>query len=95
MALAPCPSCRRHVRVDEHACPFCEAEIASLSEQRGSSARMSRAALLLFASLGVAVAGCPKTRESESIVQPYGAPPRPEPELPDAASPAPSASSSQ
>jgi len=77
MAFAPCPSCRRHVRVDEAACPFCGVAIASLRATPDATSRMSRARLFVFATtVGVTAAtiACPSGRGN--IAQPYGVPPR-------------------
>ena len=56
--LVPCPSCARHVRASETACPFCQAELPEGLEAQarpGVARRMSRAAALaLGASLAVA-----------------------------------------
>jgi hypothetical protein len=64
--LHPCPSCARHIRAGETACPFCD---AALPETFGASAPaqsrgrpMSRAALL-FAVAAVA-AGCGGSTDS-------------------------------
>jgi hypothetical protein len=73
--LGPCPSCRRHVRVAERTCPFCSAAV-SVSASPGLTKRLSRAAIIAASTM--AIAGCPKTKEPETIVQPYGAPPRPD-----------------
>ncbi len=79
-ALVPCPACARHVRAHEPQCPFCEtrrqtSDAPSLAE---GPTRLSRAALLLGASLGLV--GCPAP-----------APPTPAPpaRTPDAGSPPP------
>ncbi len=90
--FAPCPSCRRHVRVDEASCPFCGSALAALDATPDATTRMSRARLFVFATtLGVSAAtlACPKETDGGGgggggIVQPYGAPPRP-PEPVDAA----------
>jgi hypothetical protein len=63
MSLVPCPSCGRHVRPSERACPFCA---SALPDDLASRVRpiprgfVSRAAMMLFAStLGTAGAvGC-------------------------------------
>jgi hypothetical protein len=51
--LVPCPSCSRHVRVCETACPFCRASLpASLRATAAPEpprARLARAALFAFA----------------------------------------------
>jgi len=51
MSLVPCPSCRRHIRTGEHACPFCAASIgADLASKAipGTTQRLSRAAAFAF-----------------------------------------------
>lgn len=58
-ALLPCTACARHVRAHEPLCPFCGTArhaSAATSPHEGPT-RLSRAALLLGASLGLA--GCP------------------------------------
>jgi hypothetical protein len=76
--LVACPSCARHVRVSEQACPFCA---ASLSDALRASpvpqppgTRLTRAALVAFGTGALAVAsGC--SDGSTNVVQFYGAPP--------------------
>lgn len=51
MSLVPCPSCNRHIRTGEGACPFCGASIsASLASKAipGATQRLSRAAAFAF-----------------------------------------------
>lgn len=58
--LVPCPSCQRHVRTTEAACPFCSAALPrGLAGRAIPSApmRMSRAAAFVFGA-SLAVAGC-------------------------------------
>jgi hypothetical protein len=72
--LIACPSCSRHVRTSESACPFCKGELpasfASLPAPRPPSVRLSRAALYAFgaSSIGLAAA-C-----SSTATPAYGAP---------------------
>ena len=76
MSFAVCPSCRRHVRVDERACPFCSAALDALHATPGTDKRMSRARLFVFAttvSVTAATLACPS---GGGIAQPYGVPPR-------------------
>ncbi len=57
--LAPCPACSRHVRVSEHACPFCgEALPAALRtvQPPRPQARVKRA--VLYASAFALTTGC-------------------------------------
>ncbi len=75
--FGPCPHCRRHVRVEERACPFCGGAVA-VAPTPAATLRLTRAAIMAFTtSLGVAAVGCP--RSPEPVVQPYGAPPTPTP----------------
>ncbi len=78
MALAPCPSCRRHVRVEEAECPFCSASVARLDATPDATTRMTRARLFVFATTVAATSltfACPKENDTGGgIVQPYGAP---------------------
>ncbi|MGZ5970342.1 MAG: hypothetical protein ACXWUG_31535 [Polyangiales bacterium] len=62
MSLAPCPSCRRHVRVGEQRCPFCTASLPKLVARNLELPRMSRAALVAAV---VAATGC---REQTPVV---------------------------
>jgi len=51
MSLVPCPSCNRHIRTGEHACPFCGSAIsASIAAKAipGATQRLSRAAAFAF-----------------------------------------------
>lgn len=56
--LVPCTACARHVRVDEGACPFCDAAMDGahdpVIERPG---RIGRAAILAFRTLAVGAAG--------------------------------------
>jgi len=64
MSFVPCPSCRRHVRANENACPFCSSALPEgLAPIPGARARMSRGALLAFAST-LAVTGCGASTEA-------------------------------
>jgi hypothetical protein len=57
-ALAPCTSCRRHVRTTETACPFCGAALDAVQLGRGvvpgTTQRLSRAAAFVFGATLVA-----------------------------------------
>src|SRR5688572_19268691 len=58
--LVPCPSCKRHVRAAEAACPFCAEPLPDDIGARaipGAPHRMTRAAAFVFGAT-VAVAGC-------------------------------------
>src|SRR4051812_45810637 len=69
MAFLPCPSCKRHVRAGDEACPFCASSMpADVRVAAAPTRRLGRSALFAFA---VGVAGC----SSEGGVVPvYGAP---------------------
>lgn len=67
--FAPCPSCRRHVRVDADACPFCGGACAFAASPAPVARRMSRAAMFAVAS-SLVVGAC----SSEPM---YGAPVKP------------------
>lgn len=71
-SLAPCPSCQRHIRVAERACPFCKSALAhSLTPIPGTQQRLKRAAAFAFtASLGLA--GC--NTDNGNVTPVYGAP---------------------
>jgi len=60
--LVPCPSCSRHVRVGEDACPFCRAALpASLRPTAAPEpprARLARAALFAFAASAATATAC-------------------------------------
>lgn len=61
-SLVPCPSCGRHVRAAESACPFCDAALPSGLAARaipGARERLSRAKLAVFgATASMALAAC-------------------------------------
>jgi hypothetical protein len=59
-ALAPCPSCRRHVRVVESACPFCGSAVAlgAIAPRGVYGQRLGRAALFTFGAAIATTAGC-------------------------------------
>jgi hypothetical protein len=57
-ALLPCPSCARHVRSTEPACPFCGAAVAFSHRKRPPKLRrLTRAAAWAFGA-SLSVAGC-------------------------------------
>ena len=84
--LLPCPSCARHVRASEDACPFCSAALpAPLASQpmpRSPGTRLSRAALFAFGTSAAAIAACGGSttgspKDDVSMVDAaYGGPPR-------------------
>lgn len=73
--LAPCPSCHRHVQVNETACPFCAGSLAALTapsfDADAAPRRVAHIALALGASL--ALGACP----SPTPAAVYGAAPPP------------------
>ena len=60
--LLPCPSCERHVRASEEACPFCAAALperpAPAPLPRTPAVRLSRAAMFALGATAAAVAAC-------------------------------------
>ncbi len=70
MPLVPCPSCHRHLRPTERACPFCASRLEP-------DALRTAAAAIALAVAASALTGCPRTATK------YGAPP-PEPPAPTA-----------
>jgi hypothetical protein len=81
MSLRPCPSCARHVRSSESACPFCETALPEVSASTSTNVgRLGRAALFVAgtALVASAAAGCgpDKPKPGDPNTQkPYGAPP--------------------
>jgi len=63
-ALAACPACARHVRLDEPACPFCRAQLPPSFRETTApprpATRLSRAALyaLRVGTLSVSTVAC-------------------------------------
>jgi hypothetical protein len=63
-ALAACPACARHVRLDEPSCPFCRAQLPSsfrqMKEPARPATRLSRAAVyaLRVGTLSVSTVAC-------------------------------------
>src|SRR4051812_19548177 len=57
--LLPCPSCARHVKSSEAACPFCSASLSGKLTRRAPSTtkRLERLAAFTFAA-ALAVTGC-------------------------------------
>jgi hypothetical protein len=67
--LAPCPSCYRHVRTTESACPFCAAALPrdlAAPAIRPARRRLGRAAAFAFGA-SVAVTGCGSEVSSDGI----------------------------
>lgn len=78
--LAPCAGCGRHVRLEDAACPFCGGTARRRVPPPRVARSLTRAAIFY---LGATLAGCDRSAEpepEESIVQPYGAPPDPQPD---------------
>jgi hypothetical protein len=77
MALVACPDCSRHIRWSEVKCPFCDAavaaRIAELPERFWPSGRLSRAALMTFATTAAGAAGAAGC--SAMPMPEYGSPP--------------------
>ncbi len=75
--LLPCPSCTRHVRASEEACPFCAAvlpqALPASALPRSPGARLSRAALYALGAAAAAVAACGGQSDT-GVVPAYGAP---------------------
>jgi len=72
MSFIPCPSCRRHVRGGESACPFCAAALPEDHASRAipkSSTRLGRGALFAFA---VSVSACGASTEGEPVTTDTG-----------------------
>src|SRR5688500_2372314 len=70
-ALAPCTSCRRHLRTTETVCPFCGAALDAGQLSRGvvpgTTQRLSRAAAFVFgATLATAPTACSGDTENPS-----------------------------
>jgi hypothetical protein len=76
MSFVPCPSCRRHVRAGDAACPFCGAAGAAEPAVAPSASvpgqRLSRGAMFAFA---VSVAACSSSGDDGNPGLMYGGPP--------------------
>lgn len=56
--LISCPSCDRHVRATESACPFCDAPMIAVAEPaRRAAPGLTRAAILFASAAAVAACG--------------------------------------
>lgn len=77
MSLVPCPSCSRHVRTTEGACPFCSAALPTDLSSRAigvPKVRLSRAAAFLFgATMSVTACGDDEPDDGSSVAL-YGGP---------------------
>lgn len=72
MSFIPCPSCRRHVRSGDSACPFCASALPSDHASRAiprPTARLGRGALFAFA---VSVTACGSSTEGDPITADTG-----------------------
>lgn len=67
--LAPCTSCRRHVRADEPRCPFCGGALGEPTNR--AVGRVPRVAVLFAGALGIA--GCSAVDDGGAVPV-YGAP---------------------
>ncbi|HJL18669.1 MAG TPA: hypothetical protein RMH99_23610 [Sandaracinaceae bacterium LLY-WYZ-13_1] len=56
-ALAPCPACDRHLRIDERACPFCGAGVVLAPAPTRRPGRLGRAAYFAFRAAVVGAGG--------------------------------------
>ncbi len=62
--LEPCPTCQRHVRISESACPFCGGDVreafSTLTPRAAPRTRLGRAALFAFGitAAASAIPGC-------------------------------------
>jgi hypothetical protein len=74
--LRPCPSCSRHARVSEAACPFCGTAFADAfrasPRPKGPGARLTRAALVAFGTLGTGSLAVLPACSSSSSAAPTG-----------------------
>ncbi len=57
MTLVPCAQCLRHIKVDDHACPFCAAATPRVAPRVLPTRRLDRWATFTFAA-AVSVAAC-------------------------------------
>jgi hypothetical protein len=79
--LLACPSCARHVRSTETACPFCATALTAspaggepVPAARVASKRLSRAALFALGATAAAAVACSSTTDSNTVAI-YGGPP--------------------
>jgi hypothetical protein len=60
--LRPCSECRRHVAIEERACPFCGAALAAAAPRPALLGRASRAAVFAGAALASTACGGKQTK---------------------------------
>ncbi len=76
--LLACPSCARHVRASERACPFCAASLpeafAAAPARPPPTQRLGRAALFAFGATSIAVASACSSGDGSNQIPFYGAP---------------------
>ena len=69
--LVPCPSCDRHVRASESACPFCDSALPSDLASRAvppANRRLNRAAAFTFAAALAVTSGAISTSACGGVV---------------------------
>lgn len=79
--LVPCDGCARHVRAEEGPCPFCGAAVRPAPRAIARHGA-TRAAIFYFGATLAACGGQSQPEPESTIVQPYGAPPDPDPPEP-------------
>jgi hypothetical protein len=67
--LTPCPSCRRHVRAADGACPFCRSAIDATRVVPSAGKRLARGAVFVFAT---SAAACGGSTEPEPVITETG-----------------------
>jgi len=71
-SLILCPSCNRHLRTSESACPFCSADvraaIANAAPRPIPTGHLSRAAMMAFAAANLGVTACGGDARSDTGV---------------------------
>ncbi|HEX5061195.1 MAG TPA: hypothetical protein VFV99_17635 [Kofleriaceae bacterium] len=65
--LRPCTECRRHVAIDERACPFCNAELTVAAPSSTRLGRVSRAAVFAGAALATTACGGKKPKTDTNV----------------------------
>jgi hypothetical protein len=67
--LRPCSECRRHVGIEERACPFCGAALAAAAPKAALLGRASRAAVFAGAALASSACGGKQTKPDTTNTQ--------------------------